>query len=385
MTNNELVALIANGQSEKMKFLGAEALPADIVTEMVALANRLGGIVLIGINEQTGETEGLASSFISVLQKTIPIAAKEFVKPAISISIEEFYLDNKQILLIEIPFCNGKPYCDSNYVYWLKTSTSKRYLKVPRDFSDLFQIKPVQADVSAVEGTALSDINVIKFEPFFENLLGYNVEHTNLPLSKLLDRLNLLTGEFLNLTAVTFLAKNPQKFLPWLTIEAAHYKSVRRSQSNLIKYVSIGGTLDKQFEATMLFVKKALNIKNEAPTASNQLNMSVVEEMLYNALLHRCYFSHLPVELTIFDNRIEIINPGTLTGTLSIQQITFGSKSCVNSNISLYAKRLIPFTPIGIRESLNIYPQVVFINDTKKNRFKTILYRPESEIETDTD
>lgn len=49
----------------------------------------------------------------------------------------------------------------------------------------------------------------------------------------------------------------------------------------------------------------------------------VFEELLVNALVHRDYFISAPVRLFIFDDRVEIISPGSLPNNLSVAKISY--------------------------------------------------------------
>jgi ATP-dependent DNA helicase RecG len=43
----------------------------------------------------------------------------------------------------------------------------------------------------------------------------------------------------------------------------------------------------------------------------------VFEELLVNALTHRDYFVEAPIRLFVFDNRVELVSPGSLPNHLS--------------------------------------------------------------------
>ena len=51
----------------------------------------------------------------------------------------------------------------------------------------------------------------------------------------------------------------------------------------------------------------------------------VFEELLVNALIHRDYFIEAPVRLFVFEDRVEIINPGHLPDHLTVEKIRSGN------------------------------------------------------------
>lgn len=51
-----------------------------------------------------------------------------------------------------------------------------------------------------------------------------------------------------------------------------------------------------------------------------EISETVFEELIVNALVHRDYLVSAPIRLFIFDNRIEIINPGHLPNNLTVEK-----------------------------------------------------------------
>ncbi len=47
-------------------------------------------------------------------------------------------------------------------------------------------------------------------------------------------------------------------------------------------------------------------------------------EAIANAIVHRDYFVRAPIQLRIFENRLELESPGTLPNTLTEQNIQLG-------------------------------------------------------------
>jgi ATP-dependent DNA helicase RecG len=56
-----------------------------------------------------------------------------------------------------------------------------------------------------------------------------------------------------------------------------------------------------------------------------EIPQTVFEELLVNALVHRDYLISAPVRIFIFDDRIEIISPGSLPDNLTVEKIKNGN------------------------------------------------------------
>jgi predicted HTH transcriptional regulator len=76
-------------------------------------------------------------------------------------------------------------------------------------------------------------------------------------------------------------------------------------------------------------------------------------------------------------NRLEIISPGKLTNSLTIDKIKSGLSIHRNPILNSVCKTVLPYSGYGsgIKRVLSINPDVELINDTDKEEFKCIIYR----------
>lgn len=109
----------------------------------------------------------------------------------------------------------------------------------------------------------------------------------------------------------------------------------------------------------------------------------VFEELLVNALVHRDYLVSAPIRIFIFDDRVEIVSPGTLPNNLTIANIKTGNSNIRNPILISYAaKGLLPYHGIGsgILRALEAWPNIDFEDDRESSLFKAIVrraHRPE--------
>jgi predicted HTH transcriptional regulator len=102
-------------------------------------------------------------------------------------------------------------------------------------------------------------------------------------------------------------------------------------------------------------------------------------ELLQNALVHRDYFKNSPIRLLIFDNRIEIISPGKLPNSLTVEDIKFGNPVIRNNQLVAYSSHTLPFSGLGsgVKRALAEQPSIELFNDTVGEQFIVIIPRPE--------
>ena len=82
--------------------------------------------------------------------------------------------------------------------------------------------------------------------------------------------------------------------------------------------------------------------------------------------------------MLIFDNRIEIINPGGLPNGLTIENIKYGNSTIRNPIIASFAAKILPYRGLssGIVRALSEQPNIEFINDVDGEQFTAIIPRP---------
>lgn len=141
------------------------------------------------------------------------------------------------------------------------------------------------------------------------------------------------------------------------------------------------GNIPELYKKAMSFITRNLhkrqNDKNFNSEGDLEIPKIVFEELLVNAIIHRDYFIEAPINLFIFDNRIEIISPGKLPNSLSVENIKHGISVIRNPIITSIASKLLPYRGIGsgIVRAIKNYEKIDFINDVESERFKAVIYR----------
>ena len=105
---------------------------------------------------------------------------------------------------------------------------------------------------------------------------------------------------------------------------------------------------------------------------------TVFEELLVNALIHRDYFITAPIRLFIFEDRIEIINPGYLPNHLTVEKIRAGNSVQRNPVLAFFAaKGVLPYRGLGtgVRRALQNWSQIEFIDNREDCTFTSITFR----------
>lgn len=126
--------------------------------------------------------------------------------------------------------------------------------------------------------------------------------------------------------AVVLFGAAPDRFLSSAGVECVHYRGSQATTPILFRD-RIGGPLLAVIEAVTEFVMRRLDFRigdrKESAQASHEYEIprDVVVEAIVNAVAHREYDSLSPVQVMLFDDRLEIHNPGRLPGSLIVEDL----------------------------------------------------------------
>ena len=119
------------------------------------------------------------------------------------------------------------------------------------------------------------------------------------------------------------------------------------------------------------------NGQNFNSTGILEISKIALEELLQNALTHRDYTKNSPINLLIFDNRIELVSPGSLPNSLTIDNIKMGNAVVRNNLIVSFSSKLMKYRGLGsgIRRAFKEEPHLQLENDREGERFVVRLDR----------
>ena len=73
----------------------------------------------------------------------------------------------------------------------------------------------------------------------------------------------------------------------------------------------------------------------------------VLEELVQNALVHLDLLKPAAIRLLVFDNRIEIVNPGCLPDGQTIEEILMGNSDPRNPQLAQFGSKTMPYRGLG--------------------------------------
>jgi len=383
METLELIERISQGEDSYTQFKVQAVSSKDLAKEFVAFANAEGGILIFGVADD-GEIKGLGTDEIESLGQLIGNVANDLVKPPIHPLIQNMSIGDEKLIIVSIKNGTSKPYATSSGDYYIKSSSDKKKIS-QEELRRLFaESKRLYADEDIVNGSDISDLNSEQFFIFLEkdNIEVYEeLKQGNLELSTVLENRELARDNQLTLAGNLIFGLNPQRFNKSFYIDCVYFDGNNISIDKYISKTMLTGSFEKLYNDSMSFITSNLSNKQEVDefnsTPKLEIDERVFTELIINAIVHRDYYINSSIKIFMFHNRIEIISPGKLTNSLTVEKIKSGISIHRNPILNSICKNVLPYSGYGsgIKRALSINPNIEFINDIDKEEFKCIILR----------
>lgn len=391
MTKEEFIELCQCGETSAVQYKECFTTQTKIAQEMVAFANSHGGVILFGVKDKTGEMLGLTFKQLQDIGLELGNTANEQVKPAIYIETEVVKVDDNRFLVCHVKEGKNKPYKTNNGEIWVKQGQDKRRIIENSEILELFQDSGTyHAEESAVRDSSLDDLEMTILRDYYQKVYGKSIEDFNQPLPSMLRSLGIMTdkGE-LTRAGVLYFGKKPQQFERSFKIKAVAFVGNSIGGTEYIDSRDIEGTIPWLFREGMAFLKSMLHHRQEGQNFNSvgvlEIPEVVLEELLQNALVHIDLLHPAAVRLLVFENRIEIVNPGRLYGGLKVEDIRLGASRQRNPLMADFASRTMLFRGLGsgIVRALRENVTIDFIDEEESNQFRVIIWRTNDKNQLD--
>lgn len=379
----EILNRIHNGEDSVTQFKQDVTDANRLAEELVAFSNTEGGLLLIGISDDSTVT-GLDDSQISRINQLLSNTANENVKPPIYPLTEVLDIQGKRIIAVSVRKGENRPYQTSKGVYFTKSGSDKRKMS-PEELRRLFaESARLFADEEVLFRSQLGDINSEAVYAFLEQdspAIADELRQGQLQLVTVLENLELMKQGHLTLAGNLIFGKLPQKYTPSFYVDCVHFNGNDVGVADFIAKATLKGSLGQQYEGAMHFIRN--NLKRipleEGFNAQTtlEINERVFSELLVNALVHRDYYIQSSVKLFIFHDRVEIISPGKLVNSLTVAKIKAGLAIHRNPVLNSICKNVLPYSGYGsgIKRALVLQPDLLLIDDRDKEEFRCVIPR----------
>ena len=329
MTLDDIKSLIKTDETRTLELKKTTGELKDGMHTACAFLNTSGGWLIIGVTPKSLKIVGQQVTDNTRQEIANAIAGLE---PAVDVKVE--YIDvpehpgNQVIAMHFEPWVWGRtPYTCNGRPYYKVESTTK---VMPRDMYDerLRQSKPQYFawERQEADGFALADLD----EERIRGAIRLGIEGGRLteaamtePIETLLQKSELLNNGKLNNAAVMLFCKKHYGY-PQLRLRMARFRGTGKNEFGDNQQAE--GNFFDLLDAGMSFLFKHLNLSGKIVglRRMEQLEIPVeaLRETLVNALCHRRYDQPgTSIGIAVYDDRVEIENPGILPPELTPETI----------------------------------------------------------------
>ena len=392
MTEQELVELCSLGETTTVQFKLEFTTPKQIAEELVAFANTRGGVIVFGAEDKTGKMVGLTYEQLQYTSRELGNTANDHVRPVIYIEMETLKHEGRAYLLAYVKRGEYKPYKDLAGNIWVKQGADKRRVTENVEIRRLLQqSRQYQVDEEGVEGSSENDIDTKALDAYFTKAFGKRIDEFNIPAKTVLKNAHI-TDELgqLTIAGLMYFAKEPQLFRPQHCIKAVWFVGNHIGGTQYRDSRDITGTIPEMYEDAMRWLKSCLSRPQNGQSFNSEGELEipeiVLQELVQNALVHLDLLKPAAIRLLVFDNRIEIVNPGCLPDGQTIDEIMLGNSDPRNPQLAQFGSKTMPYRGLGsgIPRVMAENCDVELIDHPDGNQFVARIWRTTQKDETTT-
>jgi ATP-dependent DNA helicase RecG len=243
---------------------------------------------------------------------------------------------------------------DNHSTYYIRVGSQSREAS-KEELERLFQQRGAfRLEVRPVTGSSIDDLDIRRLKDYFQRVRKQDIPHDEdmTGWKQLLINTEIMTnaGEqsVCTVAGLLLFGKNPNRFIPQAGIDAVAYpgyaKEYASKERATIRGPLVGLFMDKDnqliepgvIEQAVYFVKRNTGVTAVLSHGTSRVEQAdypeeVIREALINAAVHRDYLlSATDIELSIYEDRLEIISPGKLPNGITPDRMRAGCRAARN-------------------------------------------------------
>ena len=281
-------------------------------------ANAQGGKIYIGCDDN-GNVVGINNS--KKLLEDIPNKVRDAM--GIIVGVNLLAEDGKEYIEIDVPSYPVGISCKGVYHY--RSGSTKQVLTGPALEAFLLRKHGATWDNSPMPAFTIDDVddNVIAA---FKKLAAKKgrIDSSLLDESKevLLDRLHLVNGNYLTNAAMLLFSKDPERYQLGAFLKIGYFEN----DADLLYQDEIHGPLleqvDKAIELIYLkYMRAKISYEGIQRIERYFVPEAALREALLNAVCHKQYQSGIPIQISVYEDRLYVANVGSLPEDWTLEKL----------------------------------------------------------------
>lgn len=352
MLKSELLEIIANGENSGVEFKRDNIRPEQLAKEIVALANFRGGMVILGV-EDDGTVSGIQRDR---LEAWVMNVIQDKIHPMLLPFYEEIRVtEDKSVAVISFPQGISKPYVvkesGGEKIYIRVGSTSRQASREQQ--MRLFELGGMlHTEMMPVPRADRSSLDEVRLLNYYRDI----IKDPEIPQTESEWEKRLLGSGFLvevngkiycSIAGLVLFGKYPRQYLKQSGIRVFAFASQDKEYQALldevldgplvgrwdiagaVKRVLDGGIIEQFVKTVSPFIsQEAANIDmNFRREKTWFYPVDAVRELIVNALAHRDWTRSVDIEVGIYSDRLEVISPGKMQNSMTIEKMIAGQRS----------------------------------------------------------
>ena len=312
-----------------------------IIQTVIAFANTAGGTIVIGVKDKTKEIIGVENLLKD--EEKVANAIADSVSPLLIPNLQFHTWRKRDLLIITVAHSFGPYYLRSkgleHGVYVRFGSTNR--LADWQTVSEIQRLKEHKYfDEQPNFDCPIQKVDLSKAKELFADVSKKFTDQTTKSLGLIVAH---QAKQFPSNGAVLLFGENHRQFFPDAIIKLGRFAGTTKSK--IIDSQELDIPLATALDAILVFVKRHTSTSAEITEAKRrdipQYPHIVVREAIINALLHTDYsIKGTSIQIAIFDDRMEITNPGALPFGLSLETAISGVSQLRNRVIGRIFREL---------------------------------------------
>lgn len=330
--------LVAKNEGKTLEFKENLKSLANIIKTVIAFANTAGGIIVVGVEDRTKNIVGM-NNILNEEERLIS-SITDSISPLLvpEISIQSYR--SKELLVIQVPHGAGPFYLkhekpeDGTFIRFGSTNrlADAETLQSLRDYARniYFDEKPyLGGDTDLLDWEFINSV--------FKKAKKKITQHNAVSLGLIFQQTNHINKECPTNGGIILFGLNHLELFPDAIIRCGRFLGFDRE--TILDQIDIETYLPLAIEEALHFIKKNTSMKAEIGRLERrdvpQYPSIAIREAIVNAIIHADYgIKGIQITIAIFDDRIEITNPGALPFGLTLENALLGASRVRNRVIA---------------------------------------------------
>lgn len=281
-------------------------------------ANAQGGKLYIGCDDR-GNVVGIQDS--KKLLEDIPNKVRDAM--GIIVGVNLLIHEGKECIEIDVPSYPIGISCKG--IYYYRSSSTKQVLTGPALESFLMRKHGATWDNSSMPAFTMNDIDdnaVGLFKKLAARKGRIDSVLLDEPKEVLLDRLHLVNGEYLTNAAMLLFSKDPERYQLGAFLKIGYFEN----DADLLYQDEIHGSLleqvDKAIDLIYLkYMRAKITYQGLQRIERYFVPEAALREALLNAVCHKQYQSGVPIQISVYEDRLYVANVGSLPEDWTLEKL----------------------------------------------------------------